>query len=74
MDVGQLFRWEPSESFAGAFAASCRGAGGRLPDGDWRRAAAAFDLVNLCGLLERAEPGARCAIDVREKIARTLGG
>jgi len=73
MDVGRLFRWGPSESFAGAFAASYRGHGGRLPDGDWRRAAAAFDLVNLCGLLERAEPGSRRAIDVREGIARTLG-
>jgi aminoglycoside phosphotransferase (APT) family kinase protein len=74
MDVGQLFRWEPSEIFARAFAASYRGHGGTLPDGDWRRAAASFDLVNLCGLLERAEPGSRRAIDVREGIVRTLGG
>jgi hypothetical protein len=72
MDVGQLFRWEPSDAFAAAFAAAYRADGGQLPDGDWRRAAAAFDLVNLCGLLERAAPGSRRAADVRRRIEGTL--
>jgi aminoglycoside phosphotransferase (APT) family kinase protein len=73
LDVGQLVRWHPPVAFQDAFAASYRESGGRLPE-DWARRAAAFDLFNLCGLLERAEPGSRRAVDVIARIEETLAG
>ncbi|WP_438013656.1 hypothetical protein WMF18_22255 [Sorangium sp. So ce315] len=42
-----------------------------LPDG-FERCAAAFDLVNLVGLLDGVEPGARRANDVVARILATL--
>jgi hypothetical protein len=71
MDVGQLVRWAPPDAFCDAFAASYRGAGGALPDG-WLRDAAAFDLTNLVGLLASVPAGSRRALDVRRRIAETL--
>jgi aminoglycoside phosphotransferase (APT) family kinase protein len=49
-DVGQLLRWEPPSSFTEAFAVTYRTHGGELVE-DWQLWAAAFDLVNLAGLL-----------------------
>jgi hypothetical protein len=71
MDIGQLARWSLPPAFEGAFVVAYRAAGGQLPE-DWKRWAAAFDLVNLVGLLQRAPPGSRRAHDVVALIAATL--
>lgn len=71
LDVGQLFRWRPGDAFAEAFVAAYRAGGGLLPD-DWRRLAAALDVVNLAGLFGGAPPASRRAADVAARIARTL--
>lgn len=71
LDIGQLIRWGPSRSFLDAFDGSYRDHGGSLPE-DWPRWAAAFDLVNLCGLLAGAAPESRRATDVLDRIHQTL--
>ena len=43
LDIGQLLRWHPPESFVQAFASAYRDGGGLLVDG-WRRFAAIIDL------------------------------
>ncbi|MCY1021673.1 phosphotransferase family protein [Pyxidicoccus sp. MSG2] len=73
LDVGQLLRWAPPEPFVEAFAASYQEHGGHLPE-DWRRQAEVLDLFNLVGLLARAAPGSKRAVDVRRRILTTLGG
>lgn len=70
-DIGQLLRWQPPRAFVDAFAGGYRGAGGRLPAG-WPELAAVCDLVNLAGLLTRAEPGSRRSRDVLARIRDTL--
>lgn len=70
MDVGQLLRWSPGPEFVAAFAAAYRRSA-PLPDG-FERWAAAFDLVNLVGLLDGVEPGTRRANDVVGRILATL--
>ena len=74
-DIGQLLRWEPPRPFVEGFAAAYRDHGGHLVD-DWERWAAAFDLVNLAGLLANlggpdATHSAR-ARDVAGRIEKTL--
>ena len=69
MDVGQLLRWSPGSEFVAAFAAAYRRSA-PLPDG-FERWAAAFDLVNLVGLLDGAAPGTRRAGDVVGRILAT---
>ncbi|WP_081426649.1 phosphotransferase family protein [Sorangium cellulosum] len=70
MDVGQLLRWSPGPEFVAAFVDAYR-ASAPLPDG-FERWAAAFDLFNLVGLLEGAEPGSRRASDVLGRILATI--
>ncbi|WP_437961856.1 phosphotransferase [Sorangium sp. So ce119] len=70
MDVGQVLRWSPGPEFVAAFAGAYR-ASAPLPDG-FERWAEAFDLFNLVGLLEGAEPGSRRASDVLGRVLATL--
>jgi aminoglycoside phosphotransferase (APT) family kinase protein len=75
-DVGQLLRWDPPAAFTASFATSYRAHGGSLVDG-WETWAAAFDLVNLSGLVANlAEPGGGAPSarvrDVEARIERTL--
>ncbi|WP_437739154.1 phosphotransferase [Sorangium sp. So ce1504] len=72
MDVGQLLRWSPGREFVAAFAGAYRQSA-PLPEG-FERWAAAFDLFNLVGLLDGAEPGSRRAADVCGRILQTAGG
>lgn len=70
MDVGQLLRWCPPESFIEGFAEGYRSGGGQLPS-DWRILAAVFDLVNLVGLLD-GHSGTIRVRDVKSRIQQTL--
>jgi fructosamine-3-kinase len=70
LDVGQLLRWHPPESFVTAFADSYRDAGGVLVDG-WRRIAATIDLGNLLALLAHNSI-ARTSDEVLHRIVETL--
>ncbi len=76
-DIGQILRWRPPEVFVSAFADNYSANGGHLV-ADWRRWAAAFDLVNLAGLLantiqrgQDASLTTRVA-DVQRRIEETL--
>jgi aminoglycoside phosphotransferase (APT) family kinase protein len=75
LDIGQLLRWHPPPPFKRAFAEAYRAGGGELVEG-WERWSAAFDLVNLAGLLANlASPaGAASArvADLRGRIETTL--
>jgi Phosphotransferase enzyme family len=70
LDIGQLLRWHPPESFVRAFADSYRAGGGVLVDG-WRRIAAAIDVGNLLGLLAH-NPIMRTTDDIPRRISETL--
>jgi aminoglycoside phosphotransferase (APT) family kinase protein len=70
-DVGQLFRWEPPADFRHGFERAYRAAGGELPD-DWLIWASRLDLINMIGLLERAEPGSRRHRDIVRRIQKTV--
>jgi aminoglycoside phosphotransferase (APT) family kinase protein len=71
MEIGQLMRWSPPEPWVAAFAAAYRDSGGHLP-ADWWRLADILDLVNLAGLLGRAEAGSRRERDLIGRIEATL--
>lgn len=74
LDIGQLLRWHPPAPFTAAFADGYRAGGGELV-ADWDRWSAAFDLVNLTGLLTNlASPAGAAAriADVRGRIEATL--
>jgi fructosamine-3-kinase len=70
-DVGQLFRWEPPADFRLGFMSAYRAAGGELPD-DWLTWASRLDLINMIGLLERAEPGTRRYKDIFGRIRKAV--
>lgn len=72
-DIGQLLRWSPPSGFIGAFAHAYRAGGGMLLEG-WERWAAAFDVVNLVGLLaNQRSAGASARIaDVSRRLEITL--
>ncbi|MDB4964533.1 MAG: hypothetical protein JWN44_222 [Myxococcales bacterium] len=70
LDIGQLLRWHPPESFVRAFAAAYRAGGGVLVDG-WRRLAAAIDLGHMLGVFAH-NPIMRTTDDIPRRIAETL--
>jgi fructosamine-3-kinase len=70
-DVGQLFRWEPPADFRHGFERAYRAAGGELPN-DWLMWASRLDLINMIGLLERAEPGSRRHRDIVRRIGKIV--
>ncbi len=75
-DIGQLLRWDPPAPFVDAFALAYRAAGGHLVE-EWQRWAAAFDLVNLAGLLANlVEPADRLPTarvrDIARRVEQTL--
>ena len=67
VDIGQLMRWHPPETFVRDFAAAYVDAGGVLAD-DWRRLAETVDLWGLIGLCRI--PEARS--DVIRRIVETI--
>lgn len=69
VDIGQLLRWHPSDTFVREFAAAYVDAGGVLVDG-WRRLAATIDLCSLIGLCRT--PEARRSEDVMRRIIETI--
>jgi fructosamine-3-kinase len=71
MDLGQMVRWDPPPDFLDAFGEAYSGAGGRLPE-DWQQWAAAYDLANLVGLLERAAPRSRRADCLLQRMHSVL--
>jgi hypothetical protein len=70
-DLGQLFRWQVPDAFAGPFERAYLAAGGTLPGG-WRRTAEVLDLVNLLGFLAAPGDHPRRDADCRARIERTL--
>lgn len=72
-DIGQLMRWDPPAEFVEGFASGYRAGGGELV-ADWPNWAAAFDLVNLAGLLENQNDveSPRRVRDVSRRIEATL--
>jgi aminoglycoside phosphotransferase (APT) family kinase protein len=71
MDIGQLFRWSPSEAFKFGFEVGYGTRKRAFPE-DWLDWAAAFDLFNLMGLLEKSELGSKRAKDVVGLIQHTF--
>jgi fructosamine-3-kinase len=70
LDIGQLLRWHPPESFVSAFADAYRDGGGRLVDG-WRRFAAIIDLGNMLAVYAH-NPIMRSTDDIPRRIAETI--
>jgi len=67
VDLGSLFRWEPSPQFELGFIEAYQKGGGVLVP-DWRSWARLMDLVSLVGLLYGSPVGSKKALDVTEKI------
>jgi aminoglycoside phosphotransferase (APT) family kinase protein len=70
VDIGQLLRWYPPETFVRDFADAYVDSGGMLVD-DWRRLAETIDLCSLIGLFRR--PEARSTDDLAQRILETIG-
>ena len=71
MDIGQLLRWHPPESFVRAFADAYRAGGGVLID-DWRRIAEAIDIGSLLAVFAHNEV-VRSTRDVERRLAEIIG-
>ena len=69
MDVGQLFRWDAPAPFRAGFERAFFPAGRK----DWEVVAQAFDVVNLVGLVVKAEWGSQQFADCRERLRHRLG-
>jgi hypothetical protein len=69
IDIGQILRWHPPETFVRDFASAYVGGGGLLAD-DWRRFAETVDLCSLIGLYRHPEARSTDALLVR--ILETL--
>jgi hypothetical protein len=70
LDIGQLLRWHPPESFVGAFADAYRGGGGVLIDG-WRSIAAAIDIGSMLGVFAHNQV-ARSTPDIERRLAEIV--
>jgi hypothetical protein len=67
LDIGQLLRWDPPESFVHEFADAYRAAGGVLIEG-WRRIAEAIDVGSMLGVYAHNEI-ARSTPDIERRLA-----
>jgi aminoglycoside phosphotransferase (APT) family kinase protein len=69
--VGQLFRHPLPDGFAEGFVAGVAEAGRPLPP-DWRRLAAALDMVNLADFAAREASGEQTVAGSRERLEETV--
>jgi hypothetical protein len=72
IDIGQLLRWNPPESFVRAFVDAYRAGGGVLIDG-WRSIAEAIDVGSMLGVFAHNE-AARSTPDIERRIAEIVAG
>jgi aminoglycoside phosphotransferase (APT) family kinase protein len=72
LDIGQLLRWHPADSFVSAFADAYRANGGVLIDG-WRRIAEAIDVGSMLGVFAHNEV-ARSTPDFERRLAEIVAG
>ena len=70
LDIGQLLRWHPPESFVQAFASAYRDGGGLLVGG-WRRFAAIIDLGSLLFVYAH-NPIMRTTDDIPRRVIETI--
>lgn len=71
MDLGQLIRWGVPKAFADGFEEGYSTTRPALTD-DWQAIAHCFDLVNLTGLMARAQQGSRRALECEARINQLL--
>jgi aminoglycoside phosphotransferase (APT) family kinase protein len=72
LDIGQLLRWQPPETFVRAFADGYLAGGGVLIDG-WRRIAEAIDVGSMLGVFAHNEV-ARSTPDIERRLAEIVAG
>ena len=72
LDIGQLLRWQPPESFVRAFAGAYRAGGGVLMAG-WRRIAEAIDLGSMLSTFAHNEV-ARSTPHIERRLAEIVAG
>jgi aminoglycoside phosphotransferase (APT) family kinase protein len=72
IDIGQLLRWNPPESFVRTFVDAYRAGGGVLIDG-WRSIAEAIDVGSMLGVFAHNE-AARSTPDIERRIAEIVAG
>lgn len=70
IDIGQLLRWNPPESFVSPFVEAYRAGGGVLIDG-WRSIAAAIDVGSMLHVFAHNEV-ARSTADIECRIAEIV--
>lgn len=69
VDIGQLLRWQPPQSFVRDFADAYVDGGGALVE-EWRRLAEVIDLCSLIGLYRL--PEARASVELQQRIVETI--
>jgi thiamine kinase-like enzyme len=72
IDIGQLLRWHPPESFVRPFADAYRAGGGVLIDG-WRSIAEAIDIGSMLAVFAHNEV-ARSTPDIERRLAEIVAG
>ena len=72
IDVGQLLRWHPPESFVRAFVDAYRAGGGVLVDG-WRSIAEAIDIGSMLAVFAHNEV-VRSTPDIERRLAEIIAG
>lgn len=70
LDIGQLLRWKPPESFVTPFVEAYRAGGGVLIDG-WRSMAEAIDVGSMLGVFAHNEV-ARSTPDIGHRLAEIV--